>query len=67
MNEAINDSRINYLENLKSKLEGLIGDAGLGKIDIPKEDLDKYVLQLEQVKTTLENLEISQANLKAGF
>lgn len=46
MNEAINYSRINYLENLKSQLEGIISDAGLGKIDIPKEDLDKYVLQL---------------------
>lgn len=67
MNIKIADSDVTYLKNLQTELESMIKSMQSDSMYIPAEEIKKYKLQLEQVKVKLENVNASQANLKAEF
>ena len=62
---ALIESDLEYLNELKSQLEKIKKESGTDGIKLPQEELDKYLLKLEQTKTKIAEL-TTQKNKSDG-
>lgn len=63
---ALVESDLEYLNKLKSQLEEIKKEGGIDGIKLPQDELDKYILKLEQTKTKIDELTVKKDKSDGG-